>query len=299
VTLRAVLFFLLLATSGAAAELAPADYPEGPLWHEGRLFYGEMTRDRVMVSDLAHTALFWQFPGCGPVSVAPYRADELLVLCHLSHNLARLSSSGALLALIDHDARGQHFVHPNDSSADGTGGVYLTASGEFSLAAPATGAVLHLELGGALIRVAEGIRYANGIAVDRPHHRILVAEHLNRRVLAYPLRDDGGLGAGSLFFDLASLPATAGLDALAGPDGLELDEAGRLFVAEYGAGRIHLVAADGEWLGSLGGLLRYVTDLVLLPGDRAAITEARVNDRPPFPGDVLILDRFAERFARN
>lgn len=298
-TLPAMLLLLLLTTPAAAAELAAADYPEGPLWHEGRLFYGEMTRDRVMVSDLAHTALFWHFPGCGPVSIAPYREQELLVLCHLSHNLARLSGEGTLIDLIDRDARGQPLVHPNDSSADGVGGVYLTASGEFSLSAPAAGAVLHLERGGALTRVADGIRYANGIAVDRPHHRVLVSEHLNRRILAFPLHDDGSLGAASLFFDLASLPATSGLDSLAGPDGLELDQEGRLYVAEYGAGRIHLVAADGRWLGSLGGLLRYVTDVALLPGDRAAITEARVNDRPPFPGDVLILDRFSERFSRN
>jgi sugar lactone lactonase YvrE len=292
------LVLLLLASPAAAVEFA-ADYPEGPLWHEGRLFYGEMTRDRVMVSDLRGTVLFWQFPGCGPVSLAPYRGEELLVLCHLSHKLARLSPKGALLALIDRDAEGAPFIHPNDSSADGEGGVYLTASGEFSLAAPATGAVLHLARGGMLGRVAQGLRYANGIAVDRPHRRVLVSEHLNRRVLAFPLADDGGLGAPSLFFDLARLPPLPGLDPLAGPDGLDLDADGRLFIAEYGAGRIHLVDGDGHWLGSLTGLLRYVTDLALLPGDRAAVTEARVNDRPPFSGDVRILDRFAERFQRN
>jgi gluconolactonase len=160
--------------------------------------------------------------------------------------------------------------------------------------------VLHLERGGALRRVAERIRYANGIAVDRPHRRVLVSEHLNRRVLAFPLADDGSLGAPALFFDLARVPPPeTALDPLAGPDGLELDAAGRLFIAEYGAGRIHLVDAQGRWQGSLSGLLRYVTDLALLPDDRAAITEARVNDRPPFPGDVRILDHFAERFQRN
>jgi len=300
VNLRVLALALQLAAApAAAAELAAADYPEGPLWQDGRLYYGEMSRDRVMISDLSGVAVFWRLPGCGPVSVAPFRESELVVLCHLSHNLARLSRAGALIAIIDRDARGAPFVHPNDSSADGLGGVYLTASGEFSLAAPATGAVLHLEPGGALRRLAEGIRYANGIAVDRSRRRVLVSEHLNRRILAFPLRDDGSLGAPVPFFDLAGLPPVADRDPLAGPDGLEVDGEGRLYVAEYGAGRIHRVAADGRWLGSVGGLLRYVTDLALLPGDRAAITGASVNDRPPFPGAVVILDGFSARFRTN
>jgi gluconolactonase len=297
---RLLPLLLALATmSAAAAELAKADYPEGPLWHRDRLYYGEMMRDRVMVSDLRTTMVFWQMPGCGPVSLAPYRTDELLVLCHLSHNLARLSLTGALLGIIDRDDRGRPFVHPNDASADGKGGVFFTASGEFSLAAPATGAVLYLDAEGGLHRLAEGIHYANGIAVDEPHRRLLVSEHLGRRVLAFPLQADGSLGRPSVFFDLAKLPAPSpGLDPLAGPDGLELDGEGRLFVAEYGAGRVHLVGADGRLIGTLGGLLRYVTDLALLPGGRAAITEARVNNMPPYAGDVVILDDIVARFMQ-
>jgi gluconolactonase len=301
-TASRLLLALLALSAGlpaAGAELAKADYPEGPLWHGDRLYYGEMMRDRVMVSNLAKTSVFWQMPGCGPVSIAPYRAQELLVLCHLSHNLVRLSPQGAALGIIERDADGRPFVHPNDSSADNKGGVFLTASGEFSLAAPATGAVLYLDRGGALHRRAEGIRYANGIAVDSDHRRVLVSEHLNRRVLSFPLLSDGRLGGPSVFFDLAALPMPAsGLDPLAGPDGLELDGEGRLFVAEYGAGRMHLVGADGAWIGTLGGLLRYVTDLALLPGDRAAITEARRNDLPPYVGDVVIVDDIVAKFVR-
>jgi gluconolactonase len=292
------LLLALAATSAAAAELAKADYPEGPLWHEGRLYYGEMMRDRVMASDLRSVSLFWQMPGCGPVSIAPYRGDELLVLCHLSHNLVRLSRAGVLLGIIERDADGRPFVLPNDSCADGQGGVFFTASGEFSVTAPATGAVLHLDREGGLHRRAEGIHYANGIAVDGAHRRLLVSEHLGRRVLAFALQADGSLARPSVFFDLAKLPPpSTGLDPLAGPDGLELDGEGRLFVAEYGAGRIHLVGADGALIGTLDGLMRYVTDLALLPGGRAAITQARLNNVPPYAGDVVILDGVAARFV--
>jgi gluconolactonase len=303
---RFVLPALMFVTAAhlAAAEdltLAKANYPEGPLWYRLRLYYGEMMRDRVMMSpDLRTTVTFWEMPRCGPVSIAPYRDDELLVLCHLLHKVVRVSLSGVTLGIIDHDHAGRTFVYPNDSSADGKGGVYFTSSGEFSLSAPATGAILHLDRKGKLRRVAEGIRYSNGIAVDLPHHRLLVSEHLNRQVLAFPLLADGDLGKPSIFFELNKLVLPhVDLDPLAGPDGLELDDTGRLLIAEYGAGRIHLVGPTGVWLGTLHGLKKYVTDMALLPSGRAAITEAEVNNAPPFPGDVIILENFLQRFERH
>jgi sugar lactone lactonase YvrE len=151
-----------------------------------------------------------------------------------------------------------------------------------------------------LRRLADGIRYANGIALDLPRRRVLVSEHLNRRVLAFPLLSDGSLGKRTVFFELNAVQHRPRfpLDALAGPDGLKLDETGRLIVAEYGAGRIHLVAPNGTWLGTLDGLKQYVTDVALLPGGRAAITETEANDVPLLPGDVVILDRFLSRFQR-
>ena len=281
--------------------LAKANYPEGPLWHHLRLYYGEMVRDRVMVSlDLRTTSTFWEMPGCGPVSIAPYRQQELLVLCHLAHKVVRVSTSGTTLGVIDRDSGGHPIVHPNGSTADAKGGVYFTASGDFHPSAPATGAVLLLDSGGKLRRLADGIRYANGIALDVKHRRVLVSEHLNRRVLAFPLMSDGSLGNRTVFFDFSAIQHRPRfqLDALAGPDGLEVDDIGRLIIAEYGAGRIHLVSPNGAWLGTLDGLRRYVTDMTLLPGGQAAITQTEANDVPLLPGDVVILDRFLSRFQR-
>jgi sugar lactone lactonase YvrE len=292
----------VLLASGAVADdliLARADYPEGPLWYRQKLYYGEMMRDRVVIShDLKTTATFWERPGCGPVSVAPYGEKELLVLCHLLHVVVRVSLSGATLAVISRDDAGLSLVHPNGSCADGKGGVYFTASGFFSPSASATGAVMHLERGGKLRRLAERIHYANGIAVDTARRRLFVSEHLARRVLAFPVHEDGTLGTPSVFFDLNKLPPTGDLDPLAGPDGLELEGAGRLLVAEYGAGRIHHVGADGTWLGTLSGLKKYVTDMTLLPDGRAAITQSESNSVPPYAGNVMLLEKFLSRLKR-
>jgi sugar lactone lactonase YvrE len=283
-------------TSSAAfagdAKLADAQYPEGALWHQGRLYYAEMRRDVVVRSDLKATSVFWRRKGCGPVSVAPY-SGGFLVLCHLAHKVVRVSRTGKTIASIARDAEGAPFVYPNAAAADEAGGVYFSSSGVFSLSEPATGAVLYLDAQGKLTRVAEGIRYANGVAVDAARKRLLVSAHLARQVLAFPILSPGKLDERRVLFDFATQGITHKYP-LAGPDGLEIDADGNVLVAEYGEGRVHRIAADGALAGTVDGFAPYVTDTALLPGGRVAVTASRVNDMAPFPGEVVLSDRFAK-----
>src|SRR5262245_47557362 len=62
---------------------AHAAYPEGPLWHKGRLLVAEMGADRISAFDHAHKSVFWTRDGCGPTSLAPY-GEGLAVLCHIA-----------------------------------------------------------------------------------------------------------------------------------------------------------------------------------------------------------------------
>jgi gluconolactonase len=299
--LIASLWFALTVAAAAAADdakLADAQYPEGALWHGQRLYYAEMERDVVMASDLKASAPFWEMAGCGPVSIAPYREDEFLVLCHLAHQVVRVSREGTTLEVIDRDAKGRPFVYPNASSADVNGGVYFSSSGTFSLAAPAAGSVLYLDAKGRLTRVAQGIRYANGVAVDGPRRRLLVSAHLARKLLAFPIEAPGKLGRRRVFFNFAAAGVARGDYPLAGPDGLEVAPNGDVVVAEYGAGRIHKISAGGEWLGAQDGFAPFVTDMALLPGDLAAVTASRVNDAPPFPGSVVVREKFLQSFVK-
>jgi len=299
--LISALLALALAGEGAQAsdrQLANASYPEGALWHQGRLYYAEMGRDVVVVSDLSTHRVFWQRKGCGPVSIAAYGAGEFVVLCHLAHAIVRVSAEGETLKVIDRDHEGSRFAHPNAAAADGEGGIYFSSSGLFSLSAPATGAVLHLDRAGRLARVAEGIHYANGVAVDRVRQRLLVSAHLGRQILAYPLRAGGALGAPLVFFDFDQ-QGLAHAYALAGPDGIEITPSGEVVVAEYGEGRIHKISADGRYLGVQDGFAPFVTDVALLPDGRAAVTASFRNDIPELPGEVVLRERFLDRFTRS
>jgi sugar lactone lactonase YvrE len=283
------LLALALSSPAASDEVWPASYPEGPVWIGGMLYWAEMGADRVMAwPGRGAPRVFFAAEGCGPTALARYRENEILVLCHLAGALVRLDEGGEALATIRADAEGHRLRDPNDAAADGAGGVWFTDPGTFSAAAAATGALYHLAPDGRLMRHASGLAYGNGVWVDAAHGRLLVSEHLARRVLAYPL-EGGRLGPPEVLVDLDALGLPRVAYPEAGPDGLEIAPDGRLWVAEYGAGRL-LVWEPGRGLvESVAVPAPYVTNIAFGPDGLAAVTGSFVNDRPPLPGAVWVL----------
>jgi sugar lactone lactonase YvrE len=285
----AALLALALATAPDAVEVRPASYPEGPVWIDGTLYWAEMGADRVMAwSPGAEPRVFFAARGCGPTALARFRADEILVLCHVGGALVRLDGRGDLLGTIHEDKQGNRLRDPNDAAADGAGGVWFSDPGTFSAAARASGALYHLAPDGRLTRAATSLAYGNGVWVDAAHGRLLVSEHLARRVLAYPLAD-GRLGQAEVLFALDDLGLAPVDYPEAGPDGLEIAPDGSLWVAEYGAGRL-LNWAEGQGLKATVAVpAPYVTNIAFGPDGLAAVTGSFVNDRPPLPGAIWVL----------
>jgi sugar lactone lactonase YvrE len=168
--------------------------------------------------------------------------------------------------------------------------VYFSDSGTFAQGAPATGKVFHLAADGTLRKVADGLYYANGVAVDLGKRRLLVSEHLARKVWQFDLRDDLSLASRRLFLDVGKYVSGAETDyAETGPDGIEVDREGTVFVPVYGAGRILAVAPDGR-VSKFPVPMKFVTNIAI-SGTRAVIVGPFVNDRPPFPGRVELMPR--------
>jgi sugar lactone lactonase YvrE len=288
----ALLLPLALGGPASAAdqlELVNAEsfYPEGPIWFHGRLLYTEMVRHRLMVWDGKTNKEFARLPNCGPTSIAPLGDGSLMVTCHLAHELRRVSASGQTLATIDRDSQGRRFVYPNDSISDGQGGAWFSSSGEFDLGAPPTGTIYHLSAKGVLRPIVDTIRYANGVARSADGKRLLVSEHLNRKVLSFRIGADGALDDRRVFFDLADAPPSRDRDPLAGPDGIEVARDGTVYFAEYGAGRILVLNADGQLLQTLPVPDKYVTNVALDDRERTLyITAPSSNTVPPFRGSV-------------
>ena len=260
-----------MASAQAASEgitINPqAFYPEGPLADGEGVYYAEMGSDRVMRWDGNANRLIWSRPGCGPTSVARAGRD-LIVLCHIEESLVRISVAGETLQVIDRDRDGRPFMTPNASVNDRKGGVYFSSSGLFSSAAPAQGAVLYLDSSGRLSRLAEGVRYSNGVALTPDGGTLYVSEHLSRRVLAYDVAGDGRLFGRRVFVALDDLVGPEdGRGWEVGPDGLAVDSAGNVYVAEYGAGRLLIVDRRGGLLATVAVPERYVTAPALTPDE--------------------------------
>ncbi|MCG6534166.1 MAG: SMP-30/gluconolactonase/LRE family protein [Syntrophales bacterium LBB04] len=87
--------------------------------------------------------------------------------------------------------------------------------------------------------VADGICFANGVAVDEKEKFVYVAETMKRRVLRFPIKEDNSLGAREVYG-----PTFLGSHGF--PDGIAFDEAGNLWVALPTANAIGYIDPGGK-----------------------------------------------------
>jgi len=262
-------------------------YPEGPLTDGGLLYYAEMGGDRVMRFDGAENGVVWSRQSCGPTSVTRAGEGALNVLCHREESLVRISLSGETVKVIDRDSDGLRFRTPNASVSDGKGGVYFSSSGTFGPDTKSEGAVLYLDRDDRLRRVAEGIHYANGVALSPDGGKLYVSEHLSRNVLVYDVAADGTLSNREVFVALDDLVgAEAGRSWEVGPDGLAVDRDGNLFVAEYGGGRFLVIDPDGALLSTVAVPESYITGLAFSPDEARIFVTAPASRMIPYTGVV-------------
>jgi gluconolactonase len=210
-TARALGLALLLVAGAVQAEpavVASGSYPEGLLWHGGRLYFTEMGADRVTIIENGGTREFWRDVGCGPTDIAPFGPAGFLVNCHLGRMMVEITQAGTTGRRFRNAADGTPVQNPNASVGDGQGGVFFSDSGMFSPLAPATGRVYHLTAMGVMTEVVGQIRYANGVNFDPASRTLYVSEHLGRKVLALTLDRRQQVTARRVFADFAQVPPT-------------------------------------------------------------------------------------------
>jgi sugar lactone lactonase YvrE len=287
---------IALAWTGPARAEEPAQdawaasYPEGPIWIGDRLLYTEMGANKVVEWKAGKRRDFWQEDGCGPTAISEYRGHELIVLCHLQGKLVHLDPEGHKLGEIAAATDGERLRDPNDCHTDGKGGVFFTDSGLFMKGAPATGKVFHLRPDGSLRKILGEVYYANGIAVDFAKKRLLLSEHMAQKVWQFDLRDDLSIANRRIFLDVGKYLSPGEQEyAETGPDGIEVDRDGWVFIPVYGSGRMMAVSPEGK-VSKMRVPTQYITNIAI-SGPRAAIVGSFVNDRPPFPGRVEVFQR--------
>jgi sugar lactone lactonase YvrE len=289
----AVALALALLASPALAEpavVASGAYPEGLMWHDGRIYFTEMGADRVSVIDHGNSREFWSLPGCGPTQIVPFGPSGFVVDCHLGRAMVEVSAKGVTGRTFATNRDGQHLQDPNAAVSDGAGGAYFSDAGIFDLQAPSTGRVYHLSAMGVMTEVVGGIRYANGVNFDPATRTLYVSEHLARRVLVFTLDRSERVTARKVLIDFSQVPeARAHSFALAGPDGIAL-RPGLLAVAEYGEGRVHIFDRDGKHRNTLKVSMPFVDTVIWDDAGNLYAGGSFQNTQPPFEGAVV---RFA------
>lgn len=242
---------------------------EGPAWHPDKGLYfsgGGRVTLRALEGELQNVEL----PGGGAngLMIDP---EMRLVACQPgAKRVIRIESDGTLTVLAD-NYLGAKFNSPNDLTIDSKGRIYFTD--------PRYGNRDGMEIRDAVDRMVEGVYRIdapgevvqiiahevdrpNGILVSPNDEYLYVADNNNdnvggaRTLWRFNLNDDGSIDPATkkLIFDWQDSR---------GPDGLEMDTAGRLWVAggrnepvppyetnAFAAG-VYILSPDGELLGAI------------------------------------------------
>lgn len=142
--------------------------------------------------------------------------------------------SGALIGVL-----ASQLATPNDLALDGDGGVYITVPAESVQEREANrSGVYYMDAHRNIRKVADDVCFPNGVVVRADGRTLLVNDSCNRRVYAFQIDAPGVLTGRRLFAEVANEKSV--------PDGMTLDQAGRLYMADYGSGVIVVFGQDGN-----------------------------------------------------
>ncbi len=263
---------------------AEAFFPEGPVWHDGALWYVEYAGNTLMRWDGAELTEAWSRDGCGPSAALPF-GEGFLITCYDSGEIAHASPTGETLAVVAADGAGAPFVGPNDFTADGAGGAWMTASGPWA-SEPIAGKVYHIAPDLTVTLAADDLHYANGIA--QAGSTLFVAESEAARIVAFDIGDGMALSNRRLFVRIGQIDEASGPWAY--PDGLKIGPDGNIWAGSYAAGRLVAITPEGTLAGAIDVPGATAPNLAFGPNGEIYVMTVDQTDAAPYAGRVLRLD---------
>ena len=196
-------------------------FPEGPRWHEGRLWFSDFYAHEVVAVDLAgKRETIVEVPG-QPSGLGWTPDGRLLVVSMTDRRLLRLDPGG-LVEVADLSAYANY--HCNDMVVDGDGGAYVGNFGfnshdgsEFKAAD-----LIRVDPDGGVSVAAEGLAFPNGSVITPDGGTLIVGETRGNILSAWDRAPDGGLSNRRVWADLKG----------GFPDGICLDADGAVWVAD-------------------------------------------------------------------
>jgi gluconolactonase len=262
-----------LIPPGAQMEVLAGGYEwtEGPVWvkNGGYLLFSVIPPNKVLKwKEGDGVSIFLKpsgFTGEKDLRAEPgsnglvIDAKGSLILCqHGDRRIARmdapLSSPAAKFVTLADKHDGKKLNSPNDACYHSSGALYFTDP-PYGLAKRMEDptkeldfqGVYRLGTDGKLTLLTKEVTRPNGIAFSPDEKTLYVASSDPDKAVwhAYPVKDDGTLGAGRIFADFTKdVGKVKGL-----PDGLKVDVNGNLYAT--GPGGVIVFAPDGTHLGTL------------------------------------------------
>lgn len=209
-------------------------FPEGPCFApDGMLWWVEIEGGRLGRIE-GGRAIHVEVGG-RPNGAAFDAAGHLWFCDQGRGEIRRHSPRSGLTECMADACEGRPLGKPNDLCFDRAGNLLFTCSNDART--EPVGYVCCRAPDGAVTRIADGLRFPNGLALRPDGATLYVAETYRRRVLA------GAWDAGAC--RLAALAPWAEAGGPIGPDGLAFDDRGTLHAAIFGQGRIASFAPDG------------------------------------------------------
>lgn len=210
-------------------------FPEGPRWHDGRLFFSDMHDKRVLACDESgQSELIVEVPAC-PSGLGWLPDGRMLVVSMEDRRLLRLDPGGLTEVA---DLKRLATYHCNDMVVDRHGRSYvgnfgydLHGGGE-----PRMACIVCVYPDGTARIAADDLMFPNGTVITPDGKTLIVGESMGMRLTAFDVAADGALSNRRVF---------AQLDG-AVPDGICLDAEGAVWIACPLSGRCLRIREGGE-----------------------------------------------------
>lgn len=229
----------------------PTDsFLEGPVFDAaGRLYVCDIPFGRIFrIDPQGDWSLVAEWDG-EPNGMKFLDEHELVVADYRNGLMACDLRTGAVRPYLER-RNSERFKGVNDLVFDRDGNLYFTDQGQTGLHDP-TGRLYRLRPGGQLDLLLANVPSPNGVALSPDERVLYLAVTRGNQVWRVPLLEDGSVSKVSAFFTS---------HGPSGPDGLAVDDSGRVLVANPGLGCVWVLNARAE------------PDLVLRSGAGTSLT---------------------------
>ncbi|MBN8903420.1 MAG: hypothetical protein BGO51_01825 [Rhodospirillales bacterium 69-11] len=267
-------------------------FPEGPRWHDGRLWFSDFYSQRVIALGLDGAAETIMRVPNNPSGLGWLPDGTLLVVSMNDRRVMRLQDG----ALTLHADLGAIAGGPcNDMIVDAAGRAYVGNFGydRFAGESPRGARLARIDPDGAVSVAAEDLMFPNGTVITPDGRTLIIGETLGNRLTAFTVQSDGRLT------DRRVWAVTKDVF----PDGICLDADGAIWVADPRGNRVVRVREGGTitdtiplpdrnaYACMLGGEDRRTLFICTAPGsgpERAGKTDAKIETiRVSVPGAGL------------